>query len=264
MADREPIYRGIVGTAKVAFRALGQQIEVIGAENIPREGAALIASNHIGYVDFVYVGLAAQPAGGRLIRFMAKKEIFDHPVGGVIMRGCKHIPVDRASGASSFREALKALRGGELVGIFPEATISRAMEVKEIKSGAVRLAASAKVPLIPVAVWGTQRLMTKDHPRSLRRGMKIIIRVGEPLHPKGGQRAEEETERLHAAMQGLVEESIRAYPADQQPPGSWWVPARLGGSAPTLEEAVELDAAERRERARKRAAKRAGKRTKKS
>src|SRR5690606_8258454 len=122
-------------------------------------GGVLLACNHVSYLDFIYGGLAANPSG-RLVRFMAKKEIFDHPVGGPVMRSMHHIPVDRGDGLGSYHRAVEYLRAGEAVGIFPEATISRAMEVKEIKSGAVRIAAAAGVPLLPVALWGTQRILT--------------------------------------------------------------------------------------------------------
>ncbi len=255
---RDITYPPIIVLAKTLFKVLGQKITITGAENIPREGGALMAFNHVGYVDFVYGGLAAQPAGGRLVRFMAKKEIFDHPVGGPIMRSLHHIPVDRGDGIGSFHHAVDLLRKGELVGIFPEATISRAMEVKEIKSGAVRIAQEAGVPIIPVALWGTQRMMTKDHPKDFKRGKSIHIHVGEPFFPSSDD-ANTETARLHDVLSGLVDQTIAGYPAEEQPPGSWWLPARFGGSAPTLEEAVELDAEERRERARRRAAARAAK-----
>ena len=59
------------------------------------------------------------------------------------------------------------------------------MELKDFKSGAVRIAAAAGVPIVPVIMWGTQRMMTKDHPRDFSRGKTIAIRVGEPLHPTG-------------------------------------------------------------------------------
>src|SRR4051812_45602255 len=116
---------------------------------------------------------------------MAKQEIFAHPVGGPLMRGMHHIPVDRKSGLGSYEAALAALGAGEVVGVFPEATISRSFTVKGIKSGAVRLAAAADVPLIPMVLWGGQRLWTKGRPRTLnRRHVPITILVGEPLHPK--------------------------------------------------------------------------------
>ena len=118
------------------------------------------------------------------------------------------------------------------------------MELKEFKTGAVRIAAEAGVPLVPVILWGTQRMMTKDHPRDFSRGKTIPIRVGEPLHPTGDDPVAE-TAELHRVMSGMLDEAIRAYPDDEQPPGSWWLPKRYGGSAPTLEEAAALDAEEK-------------------
>lgn len=252
---RDISYPPIIWSAKAAFRLLGQTFQMSGTEHVPREGGVLLACNHVGYLDFIYGGLAANPSG-RLVRFMAKKEIFDHPVGGPVMRSMHHIAVDRGEGLASYRSAVDYLRAGEVVGIFPEATISRSFEVKDIKTGAVRIAAEAGVPVLPVALWGTQRLLTKDHPKDFSRGKTIAIRVGEPLHPTGADPVAE-TAELHAAMSALLDETIAAYPADEQPPGSWWLPARLGGSAPTPEEALRLDAEEKRARAAKRAAKRA-------
>jgi 1-acyl-sn-glycerol-3-phosphate acyltransferase len=214
----------------------------------------LLAYNHIGYVDFVYGGLAAQPSK-RLVRFMAKREIFDHPVGGPIMRSLHHIEVDRGEGLASYHRAVEYLRAGEAVGIFPEATISRAMELKDFKNGATRIAAAAGVPVVPVILWGTQRMMTKDHPRDFSRGKTIAIKVGEPLFPTA-ENPLADTVQLRSVMSAMLDEVIAEYPADEQPAGAWWVPARHGGGAPTLEEAAQLDAEEGRARAARRAANR--------
>jgi 1-acyl-sn-glycerol-3-phosphate acyltransferase len=251
---RDLTYPPIIFTAKTAFRLLGQRFQMTGTENIPRSGGVLLAYNHIGYVDFVYGGLAAQPAG-RLVRFMAKREIFDHPVGGPIMRSLHHIEVDRGEGLASYHRAVEYLRAGEAVGIFPEATISRAMELKDFKNGATRIAAAAGVPVVPVILWGTQRMMTKDHPRDFSRGKTIAIKVGEPLFPTA-ENPLADTVQLRTVMSTMLDEVIAEYPADEQPPGAWWVPARHGGGAPTLEEAAQLDAEEGRARAARRAAKR--------
>jgi 1-acyl-sn-glycerol-3-phosphate acyltransferase len=172
------------------------------------------------------------------------------------MRSLHHIEVDRGEGLASYQEGLRYLGLGEVVGIFPEATISRSFEIKELKTGAVRMAAEAGVPLIPVIVWGTQRMFTKDHPKDFSRGKTIAITVGEPLHP-GGANPVEETAELRAAMSTLLAETIKAYPAEEQPPGSWWLPASYGGTAPTPEEAARLDVEEKRRRAERRAQKRA-------
>ena len=252
---RDLTYPPIVLAAKTAFRLLGQRIVVTGAEHVPRTGGVLLAVNHVSYVDFIYGGYAAQPAG-RYVRFMAKRELFDHRLTGPLMRSLHHIEVDRADGLGSFATAVDYLRAGEVVGIFPEATISRAMELKDIKTGAVRIAAAARVPLVPVILWGTQRLMTKDHPRDFRtRGRTISVNVGAAIHPTGDNAAAE-TAELRAAMSKLLGEAIERHPAAEQPPGSWWLPRSYGGSAPTLEEAAALDAAEKRRRAEARRAKR--------
>lgn len=250
---RDLTYPPVILTAKAAFRLLGQRFQLTGTEHVPRSGGVLLAYNHVGYVDFIYGGLAANPSG-RLVRFMAKREIFRHRIGGPVMRSMHHIEVDRGAGVASFRTAVDYLRRGEAVGIFPEATISRSFELKEFKSGAVRIAAEAGVPLVPVTLWGTQRVLTKDHPRDLSRGKTIAISVGEPLHPTGAD-AVAETAELKAAMAALLDRTIRAYPSDEQPPGSWWLPASYGGGAPTPEEALRLDAEELQRRRERRSAK---------
>jgi 1-acyl-sn-glycerol-3-phosphate acyltransferase len=244
---RDLTYPTVIVAARTAFRLLGQRFQLTGTEHVPRSGGVLLACNHIGYVDFVYGGFAAHPSR-RLVRFMAKREIFDHSIGGPVMRSMHHIEVDRGEGLASFRTAVDYLRAGEAVGIFPEATISRSFELKEFKTGAVRIAAAAGVPIVPVTMWGTQRMMTKDHPRDLSRGKTIAISVGEPLHPTGADPIAE-TAELRAMMADLLDRTIRSYPAEEQPPGSWWLPAAYGGSAPTPQEAERLDAEERRRRA---------------
>ncbi len=249
----EIVYPPVIAAARLMFRALGLRITVTGAENVPSTGGAVLASNHVSYLDFIFCGLAGVQRK-RLTRFMAKQEVFAHPVAGPLMRGMHHIPVDRAAGSGSFREAMKALKQGEIIGVFPEATISRSFTVKEIKSGAVRLAMATGTPLIPVALWGGQRIFTKDIPRDFRtRGRALTIAVGEPMHPTRADDADQVTVELHERMQALLEHAQETYP-DRPAPGQEvpWYPAHLGGSAPTPEEARELDRAELAARAAKR------------
>jgi len=256
---RDLTYPPIIFTALTGFKALGQTFQLTGTEHVPRTGGVLLAYNHISYVDFIYGGLAARPSR-RLVRFMSKRELFDHKALGPLMRSLHHIEVDRASGEKSLEPALAHLRAGEAVGIFPEATISRAMDIKEIKTGAVRIAAEAGVPLVPVIMWGTQRMMTKDHPRDFSRGKTIAITVGEAMHPDGSDPLGD-TALLKSRMTEMLDATVAAYPVAEQPPGSWWVPERLGGSAPSLARAAELDMTEKRERAAKRSAARKSRRT---
>ena len=255
---RDITYPPVILAAKTAFKLLGLRFQMQGTEHVPREGGALLAVNHVSYVDFILGGLAAQPSK-RLVRFMAKRETFDHKISGPLMRSLHHISVDRADGIASYNEGISYLAMGEVVGIFPEATISRSFEIKELKSGAVRMAADAGVPLIPVILWGSQRMMTKDHPRDFSRGKTIGISVGAPLHPTGADPVAE-TAQLRSAMSEQLRTAIGAYPTQEQPPGSWWLPASYGGTAPVPDRAKELDAEELRERAERRRAKARGKR----
>jgi len=242
---RDLTYPTVIRTARVAFTVFGLEFQMSGTENVPRTGGAVLAMNHLSYLDFIFGGLAAQPSK-RLVRFMAKREVFDHRIAGPVMRSMHHISVDRADGVASYREGVDYARRGEIVGVFPEATISRSMELKEFKSGAVRMAAEADVPVVPMVLWGTQLIKTKDHPRDLRRGKTIGLHVGEPIRP-GGHDPAAETDRVRAAMADLLDRAIRTYPV--RPEGRWWAPLAYGGTAPSPEEAARLDAEERRRRA---------------
>jgi 1-acyl-sn-glycerol-3-phosphate acyltransferase len=242
MSDR--VYPPIILLAKTCFRVFGLRFVMAGTENVPRTGGAVLASNHVSYLDFIFAGLAAQDSG-RLVRFMAKDATFHHPVSGPLMRGMKHVPVDRAAGSASYRAGLEALRRGEVIGLFPEATISRSFLLKDFKTGAVRLAMRAEVPLVPMVTWGGQRMFTKDHPRDFTRGRTISIKVGEPLHPARSDNAEQVTAQLRERMAGLLDDVQRSYPdSPDGPDDRWWLPQLLGGTAPTPEEAAARDAAE--------------------
>ncbi|WP_394616158.1 lysophospholipid acyltransferase family protein [Lentzea sp. JNUCC 0626] len=234
MSDR--VYPPVIAAAQLMFKVLDLRITVEGAHHVPRTGGAVLASNHVSYLDFIFAGYGARPSG-RLTRFMAKHEIFANKIAGPLMRGMHHIPVDRSAGQASYQQALSALRTGEVVGIFPEATISRSFTVKDIKSGANRLAHEAGVPLIPVALWGTQRLWTKGRPKDLtQRHVPITILIGEPFEASPGDSGDD---LLRKRMQDLLDVAQRDYPTE---PGAWWAPAHLGGTAPTPEEAAALDA----------------------
>ncbi|GHE74192.1 1-acyl-sn-glycerol-3-phosphate acyltransferase [Streptomyces longispororuber] len=240
----ELVYRPVVGIAQTFFKALDLKIDCKGSENIPRTGGAVLVSNHISYLDFVFNGLAALPQK-RLVRFMAKESVFRHKISGPLMRGMKHIPVDRKQGEQAYAHALDSLRAGEIIGVFPEATISPSFTLKAFKTGAARLAQEAGVPLVPMAVWGTQRIWTKGRPRNFKRQhLPVTIRVGERVEAPKDQYAGAITRRLRERCQELLEAAQRAYPGRPKgPDDTWWLPAHLGGTAPT---AAEVRAAEAR------------------
>jgi 1-acyl-sn-glycerol-3-phosphate acyltransferase len=252
----EPVYGTVIQLARLVWRLQGLKFTVTGVENLPVTGGAVIAINHTSYFDFTFAGLPAyKQHRGRKVRFMAKQEVFDHKISGPIMRSLRHIPVDRDSGADSFEHACQALKEGELVGVYPEATISRSFEIKTLKSGAARMAIACDVPIVPHIVWGAQRIWTKGHPKNLRRPkVPISVAVGEPIAPT--LPPQELTAVLHSRMQHLLERVQDAY--GPHPPGEYWVPHRLGGGAPSLAEANQMDADEAIQKAQAKAARNMG------
>ncbi|GAA0924409.1 lysophospholipid acyltransferase family protein [Nonomuraea longicatena] len=243
----EIVYPPVLLLARTLFKVMDYRFHMEGTENVPTSGGAVLVSNHISYLDFIFAGYGALPAK-RMVRFMAKQDVFDHRISGPLMRGMHHIPVDRGAGAGSYATALRMLKAGEIVGVFAEATISRSFTVKEIKNGAIRMAQATKVPVIPVALWGSQRLWTKGRRKELtQRHVPITILVGEPMYPKRGENVDEHTATLHTRLSELVDRAQRTYP--ERPQGVWWQPAHLGGTAPTPEEAAAMDAEEAARRA---------------
>lgn len=240
------VYPPVVKIVQGLWRYLGLRFTFIGEANIPRNGHAILAINHVGYLDFAIAGTAVLPAG-RYVRFMAKKEVFDHPIAGPLMKGMHHISVDRSNGSPSFIAALKALAGGEIVGVFPEATISRTFELKEMKSGVVRLAMESGAPIIPTVVWGSQRIWTKRIKRDFgRKNFPVIVAMAAPYFIEANSDIDAEMGKLRSKLEDLLKLAQSHYPDSGD--GEFWQPARLGGSAPTPEQLVEIIAKEKRER----------------
>jgi 1-acyl-sn-glycerol-3-phosphate acyltransferase len=240
---RDRPYRFVIRATLVVFRLFRFRFDVRGSEHVPATGGAIICSNHVSFFDFTFLGLGAI-SQHRLVRFMAKSAVFGHWFAGPFMRAMRHIPVDRKAGAAAFESAVRALKDGEVVGVFPEATISRSFTVKDLKAGAARMAVDAGVPIIPAAVWGGHRVATKGHKVQLRRGTPVMVFLGEPIVPEPGEKVQPLLRRTRVAMEALLDEAQRVYP--EQPAGPedrWWLPVHLGGTAPTPEEAAVADAA---------------------
>jgi 1-acyl-sn-glycerol-3-phosphate acyltransferase len=242
----EPVFRTLEIASSMAVRATGTTITYQGLENIPPHGGAVVAINHTSYIDFMPAALGTRKRRRR-IRFMIKAEMQNVRIVNFLISRTGTIPVNRQAGTGAYREAVQQLRAGELVGVYPEATISRAFVLKDFKSGAARMALEAHVPIIPCIVWGAQRIWTKDHPKDLGRNkFPITVRYGTPLTPVGT--APELDAALRKQMSAILHEVQLAYP---HPAGQWWVPESLGGGAPTLEQAKKLDEEELAERARR-------------
>jgi 1-acyl-sn-glycerol-3-phosphate acyltransferase len=250
---RNPTYSIVIAFVLALFRILRWKVRVSGVEHIPTHGGAVVATNHVGYLDFVFSGYGVRQQGKRRLRFVAKREVFDNTFSGPLMRAMGHIPVDRGGQTEhAMRDAIAALRAGDMVGMFPEGTISRSFVPLAGRPGAVRMAMGAGVPLIPGAVWGTQRIYTKGRKPTAAFGNTVTVAFGPPIAYGPDEDPVEVHARLMAAVRELVHELQASYPdRPSGPDDGWWQPAHLGGSAPTVEEAERRaaeDAAERRAR----------------
>jgi 1-acyl-sn-glycerol-3-phosphate acyltransferase len=238
----EPLYRIAIGIGLGIFGSLRVKKSVSGVDNIPDSGGAVLAMTHFGYLEFALVEWAVWKHNKRRIRFMAKKGAFEKPVLGPFLRGMKHIPVDMGAGREAYVNAVQALRDGEIIGVFPEAGVSASFTVRDLKTGAARLAAEAGVPIVPVAVWGGQRLLTKNHKIGFfeRFGVPVTFSFGSPIDVSPDDDVRAVTANLRERMQALVDSLQKSYPIDGT--GAWWQPRALGGTAPTPEEAAARDA----------------------
>lgn len=249
----ERVYSVVIGTAVSLINVMKWPVTIMGAEHIPAVGPAVIASNHISYLDFVFSGYAARTRGRR-IRFLGKQEAFDKPGVGWLLRQMGHIPVDRAGRAhDSITAAIAELERGELVGMFPEATISPSFVPRKGKTGSVRLAQDTKAPLIPVAIWGGQRIVTKWRPKNFKRNIPIVVNIGPPMELTPDEDPEAATVRMMSEITRLLAEAQAVYPAQpKNDEDRWWLPAHLGGTAPTPEDAERRLNEERAARAARR------------
>lgn len=245
----EPVYTTAIAVGRLVFGALRLKPTVTGAEHLPETGGAILAITHFGYMDFALTEWMVWHRNRRRIRFLAKKGAFDKPVVGWLLRGMRHISVDMTSGATAYGQAITALKAGELLGVFPEAGVNRSFTVRELKTGTVRMAAEAGVPIVPIAVWGGHRLLTKGRKPSLAeaRNVPISFAIGAPFTPDAALDVKEQTTALRASMQKLLDEAQASYPDNGT--GTWWQPAHLGGTAPTPEEAAVMEAERQRRKA---------------
>ncbi|HEX4443826.1 MAG TPA: lysophospholipid acyltransferase family protein [Galbitalea sp.] len=235
------LYRFAMLVCRLLFAVLRTHRTAIGQENIPDSGGAVLAITHFGYLEFALVAYTIWRHDRRRARFLATASAFKNPIVGFLLTRLGQIPVDRRAGAGAYHAAVAALEAGSLVGIFPEAGIDPSFTVRPLKTGAARLASEGNAPLVPVALWGGQRLMTREHTFRFRErfGVPVRLAFAPPLSTEGERH--EVSARLRASMQQLVTELQRDYPDAGE--GQWWHPAHLGGTAPTPEKAAELDEA---------------------
>ncbi|RYB93469.1 1-acyl-sn-glycerol-3-phosphate acyltransferase [Nocardioides oleivorans] len=241
----EAVYRATNVLGRGVLRLLGVRTEWSGLEHLPEVGPVILAANHVGFPDFVVVEQAAVERG-RYVRFLCRHDIWDAPLVGRAMDRMRHVPVDRDAPAGAYVAARRLLAGGEAVGIFPEAGVSQSFTVRSLMRGAASLARETGAPVVPVAVWGTQRIWTAGRRPDPTRGRRVDLRFGRPMTIGPGDDLTGWTERLGAALTEQLE-ALQRLPHHRPEPGETapWYPAHLGGDAPTRAAAAHLDSVPR-------------------
>ena len=233
----------------------GREVETHthGVEHLPADGPVLMAATHVSYPDFLFLQDAAL-ARRRLVRFMCRHDVWRVPGVRTAMDRMRHVPVDREAPAGAYLAARRLLREGEAVCAFPEAGISYSYTVRSLMRGVAGLARETGVPVVPVALWGSQRIWSVGRPDErgreprpdLTRGRRVDVALGEPVTVAPGDDLTEWTRDLGRRLTTLLE-GLQGLPHHQPRPGerAAWHPAHLGGAAPTRLEARGLDSVPR-------------------
>lgn len=246
---RERTYRATNILGRAAIRLLGVDTRWTGIEHLPERGPVLIASTHASYPDFVLIEQAALTRG-RFVRFLCRHDVFDVPLVGAAMHHMQHVPVDRAAPAAAYLTSRRLLRAGEAVCSFPEAGISYSYTVRSLMRGVAALARETGVPVVPVAIWGSQRISSVGLPDErgrrprpdLTRGRRVDISFGEALSVGATDDLDAWTRGLGVVLTDQLE-ALQRLPHHVPRPGepAPWYPAHLGGQAPTRAQAADLD-----------------------
>lgn len=223
------MYMQLRALLKPALQRLYHQ-DVRGAENIPTTGGAILASNHVSFIDSVFLPLASP----RQVYFLAKSDYFTTGgIKGKIMKwfftSAGQLPMDRSGGiksAQSLAAAVQALNDGKLVGIYPEGTRSPDARLYRAKIGVARLALQTGVPVIPVAQLGNEDVQVPGSNRlRLRKNgqpIRITTIIGEPIdttpylnRANDWATQRELADRIHTAISDLTGRPIiPVYAAD--------------------------------------------------
>ncbi len=201
------------------------RFDISGTENIPETGPAILCGNHRSYFDPASIALAIAKTG-RTVRFLGKKEVFDAPIVGQIASAMGGIRVERGTGSDEpLKAAADALAAGDIVAIMPEGTIPRGIAffdpVLKGRWGAAKLAAMSGAPVIPIGLWGTEKVWPRNsrlpNVLNLTDPPLVTVTVGPPVDLKY-KSADADTKKLMKAISALLpaEGRVKRTPTDEE------------------------------------------------
>ena len=242
-------YRCVTALGWLGMKALGIEVVASGAQHVPRSGPVILAAAHVSYPDFLLIQAVVR-SRGRHTRFMTRHDVWQHRVLAGAMDRMQHIAVDRAAPAGAYLHARRLLLEGEAVLSFPEAGVSYSYTVRSLMRGVAGLARETGAPVVPVALWGSQRIWSVGvadgrgrPPRpDLTRGRRVDVTLGEPLTIAPQEDLTDWTRGLGHRLTEM-QEGLQGLSHHRPDPGEHapWHPAHLGGHAPTRLEAAHLD-----------------------
>ncbi len=240
----DPVYRIVNAAGRAALWSLGLDVQWTGAEHLPTSGPAIIAATHASYPDFVFIERAAV-SRGRYVRFMTRHDVWNIRAVRPLMDNMQHLPVNREAPVHAYLRARRLLNAGEAIGGFPEAGISFSYPVRPLMRGFLALAQETGAPVVPLAVWGSQRLFSVGEPppaSDWTRKRRVDLAFGPRLYVEKGDDLTERTHELGHELTRLLE-GVQQLPHHRPRPGevAAWYPAHLGGHAPTRQRARGLD-----------------------
>jgi 1-acyl-sn-glycerol-3-phosphate acyltransferase len=195
----------VAGTCKLLWR-----IRIVHPERVPATGACVLAPSHRSFLDTLFLACVTR----RRIRFMGKAELWKYGWSAKFLSALGGFPVDRGGpDRAAMRAALAALEGGEPLGMFPEGTRRSGPVVEDLLDGVAYVAARRAVPIVPIGIGGSERILARG--RKLPRLSRVIVIVGEPIHPPARppgasvRRGDVAAlpEQLRAAVQRLFDEA---------------------------------------------------------
>jgi 1-acyl-sn-glycerol-3-phosphate acyltransferase len=199
------LFYGFVRGLLALLCKLFWRIEIVHPERVPSTGACILAPSHRSYLDTPFLACVTR----RRIRFIGKVEMWKYALPGRFFDALGGIPVDRgAADRAALRSAQAALEGGEPLGMFPEGTRRSGPVVEDLQHGVAFLAARLGVPIVPMGIGGSERILGRD--RKMPRFNRVVVTVGDPIHPPVREPGASVRRKDVTALTGQLRDAIQA------------------------------------------------------